>query len=562
MKKTLRVNISGVIFNIDEDAYFELKKYLDTIELHYAEVPEGNEIIDDIEARIAEHLGDKISSEKNVLNIQNIKEIIDIMGMPDEFENVNENNSNTNQPPHSKKGSRRMYRDKDSKYIAGVCSGVGKYFGIDPIIIRALFIISVFFAGTGIIIYLILWIALPEAITASQKLEMKGEQITVTNIEKSLNEEFKNVRENFDKFKESDKYDNLKNKTHALISGIGAFLLTFIKIALILLGVALVISAVSAIFGLTGSLFFSDTIVSLSSEGEYSFDYRAMFEMITDSNLSFIFYIAIILVAVIPLIAVLFIGLKLIFKFKSNNKIILLSALGIWIIGLIMLVFISLQLSKDYKQKSEIKEKTEFNFPTGKTLKLALKNIDINEADEVPVHTDEFIIIEKNKQLLMYIQPNIEIVPASGNNILIKITKKSHGISKKAAFEKAKNIKYNITLQDSILYLGNYFEISEKDKWRNQEVFITIKIPTNEYIYMEDSFKSIHFHAKNTEYFWDYEILERKLIMTDEGMSLPLNPTKAKVQRDTTLSEIEVKKMNEKLKELEEELEEDTETSK
>ena len=558
MKKTLRVNISGTIFNIDEDAYYKLKKYLDVIETRYNGNTEGMEIFSDIEARVAEHLSDKINSHKTVINQEDIDAIINTMGMPDDFDDPDDDNNENfkNQAGSENKKKRRMYRDTDSKYIAGVASGVSSYFGIDPLIIRALFIISLFFAGTGFFIYLILWIALPEALTPSQKLEMTGKPVTISNIENSLNEEFKNVRENFDKFKESGKYDNLKNGTNSAVKSIGSFIFTILKIALILLGIVLVISAISAIFGLTGGLFFADTIVSISSEGVHTLDHTALIEMFDNSSARYFIYVGLVLTAVLPLIIILFFGLKLIFKFRSNNKIILLSALGLWLLGIVTLTFAGFNISTNFKQKAEMTEKHEIDFPKGKTLHIVLKEYDLNEVDDILVDLEELMIFEKDKERIILLESDIEIIPSAGDKIIIKLIKEARGKTKKEAFDNAKAIDFTWEQKDSILELSRFFKFTDKNKWRNQELKIIIKVPTNEKIFIDDNLRNIQLHVKNTEYFWDYEVTDRELIMTEDGVSIPTSFKNKKRKKDTCYAN--EKEIDENmLEELEEELDND-----
>jgi len=545
MKKTLRVNISGTIFNIDEDAYYQLKKYLDVLEIRFGNSNEGKEIFSDIESRIAEHLSDKINANKTVIIQSDIDEIIATMGNPEDFDTDAEHHEDSFRDEHTSKKNRRMYRDPDEKYIAGVASGVSQYFGIDPLIIRALFIISLFFAGTGLFIYLILWIALPEANTPSQKLEMSGRPITISNIESSLNEEFRNVKANFEKLRDSGKYDDLKNSTNRIVKAIGSVIFTLFKIALILFGVVLVISAISAIFGLTGGLFFADTIISLSSEGVNTLDHWALIELIDDTSKMYFIYIGIILTAVLPLIIVLFFGLKLIFKFRSNNKVILLSAFGLWFAGVLTLAASGFSLSANFKQKAEITEKKEITFPKGKILVIDLNPYQEKETDEVLIDLDEFGVIQNDSSRFVILEPKVEILPAIGNKIVITIYKQAKGKTKKEAYQNAKSISMDWVMEDSTLRINQFFHFLSKNKWRNQEVYIKIEVPTNEKVFIDKSLNQLNLSVKNTEYFWDIEVTGRSLVMTDEGLCIPNSPQNKNSTSDTLINN--VKEVNDEM---------------
>ncbi|MCF6183708.1 MAG: PspC domain-containing protein [Bacteroidales bacterium] len=190
MKKTIRIHISGYIFNIDEDAYQKLKIWLDSISEKYKNEEDGEEIFNDIEMRVAELFEEK-SGHEGVVTQKEVDDIIKIMGKPEDFEP--EEDENINFSFSNKKKSRkqkRLYRDEENQIIAGVCSGLGSYFGIDPVIIRLLFVAALVIGGFGTLLYIILWIAVPKAETISQKLEMNGEPVTVSNIEKAIRDEF------------------------------------------------------------------------------------------------------------------------------------------------------------------------------------------------------------------------------------------------------------------------------------------------------------------------------------------------------------------------------------
>jgi phage shock protein PspC (stress-responsive transcriptional regulator) len=193
MKKTLTINLAGLVFNIDEDAYFVLQDYLEKIKTYFSEEKEVDDIMHDIEIRIAELLGEKITPTKQVVTLQDIEEIIKIMGEPHEFGDPDKEKKST----YYRTSAKRVYRDPDNRILGGVCGGLGAYMGIDPIIIRIIFIVIFFGFGAGLLIYLILWIIIPEAKTTAQKLEMRGEHVNVSNIGGFVREEFENIKNSF-----------------------------------------------------------------------------------------------------------------------------------------------------------------------------------------------------------------------------------------------------------------------------------------------------------------------------------------------------------------------------
>lgn len=181
MLKTFNINLGGQAFIINEDAFHILDNYLNAIKRFYANEDGKDEIVQDIESRFAE-LFLQNGNDKIITDVD-VNKVISIMGYPEDFneEKIEFNSSYVN---NTSKIDKRLYRDMDEKFIAGVCSGLSNYLGIkDPIWLRLFFVISPFFtAGTAILIYIIFWIVMPEAKTTTEKMAMKGEKINLSNI--------------------------------------------------------------------------------------------------------------------------------------------------------------------------------------------------------------------------------------------------------------------------------------------------------------------------------------------------------------------------------------------
>ena len=193
MKKTFSVNLGNRVYNIDDDAFIRLKDYLDHIESHFSDEKEREDIINDIELRVSELFSERMGPDKQVITLPDVNEVIKIMGDPQEI-------SGSEDQPHASRerrtGPRRIYRDPDDRMLGGVCGGLGAYLGIDPVIIRILFVLFLIF-GIGLLVYLILWIVVPEAKTTAQKLEMRGDMVNASNIGNFFRDEFENVKKSF-----------------------------------------------------------------------------------------------------------------------------------------------------------------------------------------------------------------------------------------------------------------------------------------------------------------------------------------------------------------------------
>lgn len=197
MKTTVTINLGGFIFHIDDDAYQILHSYLLAIERQFANETDSKEIISDIESRLAELFTETLGNKKDVISKDDVAKVISIMGEPHDFSVEDEQENQTKRKNMtSYQTTKRLYRDPENRILGGVCGGLGAYFNSDPLLFRILFVIIFFGLGSGLIIYIILWIAIPEARTTAQKLEMRGEPITIENIKKAVREEFENVKNN------------------------------------------------------------------------------------------------------------------------------------------------------------------------------------------------------------------------------------------------------------------------------------------------------------------------------------------------------------------------------
>ncbi len=201
MNKVFNINLGGYPFVIDHDAFDELEKYLTSLK-NYFKADEGrDEIVSDIEARVAELFKDKLKRRK-IVSLKDVNEVIDTMGKPEQFEDEKHANSgNYAANKFDIRTGKRLYRDPESKILAGVCSGLSAYLGIeDPIWMRLVFAVAVFGFGFSVIPYIILWAVVPEAKTSGDKLAMRGEAANVTNIANFIQENMQHLGKKITEF--------------------------------------------------------------------------------------------------------------------------------------------------------------------------------------------------------------------------------------------------------------------------------------------------------------------------------------------------------------------------
>lgn len=187
MTQTTNISLGGYLFNIENGAYETLKNYLHEIEQRCGALPNKDEIVKDIEIAMAEKLRERFA-DKELISESEIRQLVEIMGSPSDIAGDKETPKET-VTSATPKGQKHLFRDTDNKMIAGVCSGLAAYFGVDATLVRIIAVVSLlFFNGVILVIYIILWIVVPPARSTNQKMQMQGEPFTVSSIKETIQE--------------------------------------------------------------------------------------------------------------------------------------------------------------------------------------------------------------------------------------------------------------------------------------------------------------------------------------------------------------------------------------
>lgn len=522
MKKTFTINISGTIFHIEEDAYEVLQKYLINLKNHFGPDEEGKEILADIEARIAEIFSAKSENDKNVITLDWVNEVIQTMGTPEDFaEEEGEEESIASEA----KRKRRLYRDPDHRVLGGVCGGMGAYFNLDPVVLRIIFAILFFVTfPAGPIAYIILWIAVPKATNTAQRLEMRGQEATVKNIEKSIKEEVKEVKESYQKFKESDTYEKGKKSVKGAGDVVYNIFKVILKVFVVIIGVILIGSGFFGLLGLISSMVIGHSFVSswplIWSPEIYVPDILNYF--VEPGTVTFGLILVGILIG-IPLLALLFFGTKLVFRYKSNNAAIVLSMIGVWFVSLIVLLSLSATQVKHFKDRSSITTTQVVDCGSCQTLYLNIAENKYENYTKLDADIEGFDVYVVNGEEVFIGEPELDVVRSGSDEFVITVKSVSRGSSKDQAKENSQRVVYNYIMNDSTVVFDPYFFLGEGDKWRNQEVYITVKVPEGKTIYLGEGMQEIIRDIENTSNTWDKDMIGKYWEMKPEGLTLKEN---------------------------------------
>lgn len=528
MKKTFTINISGSVFHIDEDAYEKLRNYLHMLTSHFGADADGREILQDIEARIAELFSQKMEAEgKDVVVEPWVDEVIARMGKPEDFMEAEEEETKTAEQAapvtEAAKVKRRMYRDGENRVIGGVCSGMGAYFSIDPVILRIIMVIILFASfGTALLIYVILWIAVPKAKTTAQRLEMRGQEATVSNIQRSIKEEVNEVGESYKRFRSSDSY----NRGRESVNRFGEVVYSVLKVGLKVIGV--ILGAILILVGFLGLLAFlismmvGHSVLSSASGMTHwgtSLAFPDMVHFFIAPASVTILMIAVGFLVAIPLLAILYVGTKIVFRYKSNNKMILLSGLGVWLVALLTVIFVGVGQIDDYSKRTTVSQNVVLPNQKFNTLYLAVNPDKYNHRRKGSMDLDRMKVVEKDGEPVLLGRPRLDVEKSTNNEFMLVIRKQSRGADDDEANQKVQEIVYNFAQTDSTLYLDPYYSLKEGKRWLGQEVDMTLKVPEGKSIFLSEEMVKIIFDVENVSNTWDKEMVGKYWEMKPEGLT-------------------------------------------
>lgn len=581
MKKVININFQGRVIPIEETAYVLLQKYVESLRLFFANEEGRDEIINDIEGRIAELFGETLKKGSTCITDGDVNKIIDSMGRPEDFDDDEAkvhsqlgSEKSTRQQSYTysgESGAKRLYRDENHKVIAGVCSGIANYFAIDPVITRIVAIVffgavlipylifwvavpssastvigakrkrlfrdpdnkiiagvcsglasyfainiwiprilflipfmsfvfrsnhfgwwsfpqilSWSFSPGSFVVYIILWIILPEAKSAADKLEMKGEKVDLNNIKTTIQgdlEGFKDRAEKFggemkDKAQEFSESFNKRgqqfaNEAAPVIKrssrGLGDVIVLLVKIfAYFILGCVL-FSVVASLFTLgvitTGLLPAKDFILRDGMQSVYAWG-------------ALLFFIWVPVVGIITWI------IRRLAKKRGNSQLIRYTFISLWLIGLVCVISLIVSLVNDFRYKNNPAEQN-VALSNPNVGKLEVKIQSVGKYYNQPwLRLEPFATYDADTVFAKNIR--LRIVKAPRDSFEVTMVKLTNGSSRDEAGQIANRINFNIRQEDTTLLLDRGIAITSAQKFRNQQVIVTIAVPVGKRIYISE----------------------------------------------------------------------------
>ncbi|MBD3748285.1 MAG: PspC domain-containing protein [Sphingobacteriales bacterium] len=487
MNKTIIMNISGVIFHIEEDAYEILKNYMNKIKAHFASYRDNFEIITDIENRIAEMFSDLlIADHKQVIVQTDVETVIAKMGNPSDFEDENSEFTSSDEVELNIK--RKLYRDIDDRIIGGVCSGIGHYFGVEAKWFRIAFFLLFVLYGFGLLPYILLWIVMPKAKTRAEKMEMKGEKINLHTFQKNFEEELDAVKTKFNDAQEQVKpgLARLGSFIRDILNGFADFLNNTGKVVLKIAGIILI-----TLDGIALVIAFILLLIFLGYAGNTDVSSIFPLNALTPS-LRPIIYICSFFVIFIPLLGLLFLILRVIFNNRSIARTVSFSMLMIWIIALATGIFYIAKNATDFKEEASFSESIGLKDNASKTFYLNIggeHTIQENILGSINQEGDKIITITGNDR--DFDTPNridLSLNLIKEGNISLTKTYTARGRNISEALKNAQAVEYYYSQKDSLLTFDYRPDLKSGALWRDQSVNLKLNIPVGSTLYIQKRF--------------------------------------------------------------------------
>lgn len=591
MKKVININFQGTIVPIEESSYELLQQYIESLRRHFANEEGKDEIINDIESRVSELFQERLKGGSTCITDDDVNAIIKNMGRPEDFDdddNIGDADGSKDQKSKSEKSEsysqsdwswkgKRLYRDENNKILGGVCSGIAAYFGIDPVIVRIVFIVSgigflayillwMFVPGSNMvengvrkrlyrnpdgkilggvcsgigsyfdvnpwlprfiflipfitfifrwghfgpltfphflsfsfspgsfIIYIILWLVIPEAVTTAEKLEMKGEKVDMNSIKNSVLKEMQEVGQRVGKMGKEmgekmgkmgmeagnmakEKGSDFGKEVHYAArrsSGIlGKIIVTLFKIFMYLVLGSIALAIIVALFA-----------IAVAAIGLFPLkDF-----VLTDGWQTVLAWGTLLFFIAVPVIGIITFIIRSFARVKTSNKLMRYSFISLWILGIVCFVGLISSVGRDFKSISSLNEENiSLQNPAVASLEvMPFQNINYRrigwfnfEPFGTLGNTDDTAFIRNVK---------IRIIKSPTDSFQVRIVKMSNGNNRRNADTLKSLINFNISQNDSLLMMDKAITINTTDKFRNQYVEATIAVPVGHRIMINKNF--------------------------------------------------------------------------
>ena len=469
MNKTVSIHINGKIYNLEEQAYELIDRFLKKTRSNLTHELFSNQVTKDVEIVIAEYFSE-MTKDKEVIVLDEALSII---------QKITGNNEI--------KSDKKLFRDSDDGIVAGVSGGLASYWGIDAIWIRLPLIILLFVYGLGVLIYLLLWLLIPRAKSTADKLQMKAIAVTVDNIAEKIKYDFEATKIQNDWSSEQDIeiwnkdgwqsktayfFDRLTQQFAKVFARFFQFSGRFVGVFMFLLGFVLLVVLYITTFQvepLSRYFLLGKEYLSIDTIGNLTFENQKFIKWF---KIGFFISIA------SPLLAMILGGIVLWFKrFRGRS---LLGAINglLFIIGLSILFTLSVLAYRDFRKSALSKEEITFNKSNNSVMQVSI-NTSPNPKFDRTIGFSRYKILYHDKEPFISGYININIKKSATEQYHLRTYKYSCGKNEISAADFTRKIQHYSKILNQQIVINNYFTLKNTSKIRNQRCDVNIEVPEN-----------------------------------------------------------------------------------
>ncbi len=534
MNKTIIININGTVFHIEEDAYEVLKNYMTDVKRHFADAEDSLEITTDIENRIAEMLTEILAAEaKQVIVTADVTKVISQMGTVEDFETSAADPDNIYTSHQNFTGNRKLFRDPDDHLISGVCAGIGNYFDIDTVWVRLAFGLAFVLFGSGLLLYIILWIIVPKAVTRADKMAMKGEKLDLQGFKKNFEEELKTVQHTVRNahaearpfvYQFRDFISDFFHHLRMFIGGAGRLILKLFGIFILLMCLGFIIAS---IVGFICLLVYGNDVYHVFPFSVLNYGY---------SN---ILYVGAFALVFIPLLAIALLTIRVIFNGNALGRSTAYTMLIIWVGALSVVIYYSAKITGQFRDEATFSQTINIKPTKNNVYHLTLNDVkyltreDSLQMDINGKFNGRVILDDRHGNDMMPRNVSIDVERSDVNQIVLVESFSAKGAQYDSALKNAQNSIYNFSQRDSVLTFDRRLLLPKGSLWRDQRVELTLKVPYGVTLIIDEDMADIMRHGVNV---WDCKQQNNTpdaptapFIMTNDGLQCKIDTLRAMV---------------------------------
>lgn len=509
MKKTIDINLGGLLFHLDEDAYLQLSNYLEALRRHLAATEGREEVLADIEARIAEIFTQRMAGTRQVVGTDDVQAAMNTLGQPKDF--AGEPAEEPAAASTTEGQRRRLYRDPEEQMIGGVCSGFASYFDIDVVIVRVVFVLLAMFTGFGALLYFILWAATPKAVTPADRLAMKGKPATFENIRQTVEEEFKNVESRLNNKENHRKIRSAAQRfgdfITSIVVGFARFLGGLFLILAFFVGSVILVAVFGNGITIDGAHLSMSELSGIFLPAGFGTAY---------------FWTATALVLVGPIVALVLLALRLLFRQKGPiHRAIMGSALMLSIVGIALMGVLGARFGSEFREEATVVHVEAL--PQGVTQwTLVMEATQVEGGTKLQFSDDDadessWILTDSE---VYFDGIDVDVRPTFRNTPSLEWTAKASGGSRRAARERAAAVAYEVRVDSSgRILVGDLLHYPRPDRFRDQSVGLILYLPVGQSVYLDPTTVPYLDDVANTDGVWDGHMGGKTWLMTEQGLA-------------------------------------------